>query len=134
MNLRKRYLVHRKFQLDFTLKVLLAVFAPVFICTIFVSLYLIIGGWLPGAHLQHLLNPGFWFAFLLRALPVAFAVIVFTILFSHRIAGPVKRMQAACRERDRGQKPSPIILRKKDYFHRLAQKLNLLMESPERAE
>lgn len=134
MNLRKGYLVHRKFQLDFTMKVLLAVFLPVFICTIFVSLYLIFGGWLPGAYLHPLLNPSFWSAFLLRAVMVAFAVIVFSILFSHRIAGPMKRIQAVCRERDSGQKFSPIILRKKDYFHRLAQKLNLLMESPEKAE
>jgi hypothetical protein len=129
MNLRRRYVVHQKFQLDFTLKIFAAVFGPVIFCTLFVVLYLKIGGWLAGVQLNPLLDPGFWSVFLLRALPIAFAVFVFSILFSHRIAGPVKRMQNVCEELVKGRKTAQITLRKKDYFHRFAAKLNLLNES-----
>lgn len=126
MNKRKRYVIHKRFQWQFTFWVSVAVFAPVVISTLFVFIVLNKSGWLPVIQPGFYLHPGFWSFFLSRAIPVSFAVIVFSILFSHRIAGSIKRMQMACDRFARGMDESQIILRKKDYFQSLADKLNKL--------
>ena len=126
MHYRKRYVIHKRFQFDFTMKILAVVFAPVLLCTLFFLFYLQMKGWMTGMASGSLINLGFIFSFLLRALPVAFVILIFSIFFSHRIAGPVNRMQKACEHLAGGQPVSRITLRKKDYFHEFATKLNLL--------
>ena len=126
MNKRKRYLVNKKFQWNFTFWVLVAVFIPVVVCTLFIFIYLKKSGWLPEIQPDFYMNTGFWSLFLSRAIPVTFAVAVFSILLSHRIAGSIKRMQIACDRLARGVGDTPITLRKNDYFQGLARKLNRL--------
>lgn len=129
MNHRRRYLVHKKFQLDFTAKILIACFTPMIICTLFVVLYIVISSWLSGASAGDLIDGEFFAMFFMRALPVAFAIFVFSIFFSHRIAGPIRRMQILCEPESGDSTSHRIVLRRRDYFHRLAERLNLLCES-----
>ena len=123
MNYRKRYVIHKRFQFDFTIKILAVVFAPVLTCTLFFLLYLHLSGWMNGITASPFVNSGFILSFLLRALPVIFVIFIFSIFFSHRIAGPVIRMQKACEQLADGESVPRITLRKRDYFH---QKNNIL--------
>jgi hypothetical protein len=124
MNTRKRYLIHKKFQSDFTLKVLTAILFPMVVCTLFIVIYLKTTGWMSGTLPEGGLESTFWFSILLRAVPVAFVILVFSVLFSHRIAGPVRRMQNAFEGLAQGVAIKDLRLRKKDFFHNIANKLN----------
>ncbi len=129
MNLRKQYLVHHRFQWNFALRVFLAVYLPVIACSTAMMLFLTHSASLPFGDLIRMLSSvDFWQGYLLRALPLAFVVGIFSILFSHRIAGPIGKMQRQCRRMSNGYALSRIALRRKDYFQRLAWKLNLLNE------
>ncbi|MBU1881780.1 hypothetical protein KKA08_07065, partial [bacterium] len=93
MYARKQYFIHKKFQVDFIVKVLLAMLAPVTLCTLFFFAYLAFLAD-PAARLS--IAPGvleFLPSILIRLLPVCFAAVVFSMFFSHRIAGPVKKMR-----------------------------------------
>jgi hypothetical protein len=127
MNLRKQYLVHHRFQWNFACRVFLAIYLPVIICSVIMMLILIRSTRLPFGDLIRMLSAvDFWQGYLLRALPLAFVVGIFSILFSHRIAGPIGKMQRQCRRMSSGYALSRIALRRKDYFQRFAWKLNLL--------
>lgn len=127
MNLRKQYLVHHKFQWDFAFRVFLAVYLPVVACSAVMMLMLTYTARLPfGDVIRMLSSAEFWQGYLLRVLPLAFVVGIFSILFSHRIAGPIGKMQRQCRRMSGGYALSRIALRRKDYFQRFAWKLNLL--------
>ncbi len=61
-------------------------------------------------------------------LPLSLVFIWVVVLeLSHRIAGPLYRMEKDLEERIRGTKQGPIMLRKKDELKSLADKINKLM-------
>jgi hypothetical protein len=124
MTMRRKFLVHLKFQKDFTGRIFLAIFMPVIVCIVF--FLLMITSALPQTlgTIKPLVDGNFWGTFLLRALPIGFAVFVFSIFFSHRIAGPIRKMQNICDGYQKGQQPPPITLRKNDYFRGFAGKLD----------
>jgi len=128
MHARKHYLIHKKFQVDFIIKVLLAMLTPVVVCTLFFLSYLIFRAD-PSVKLDF--APGvldFLPTILLRLVPVCFAAIVFSVFFSHRIAGPVKKMSRVMSRMADGEPTAAIKLRKNDYFHNMAIKINKLSE------
>ena len=62
------------------------------------------------------------------AVPIALIVIwVVALELSHRISGPLYRMEKELDEKMSGQSKGPIRLRKKDEFQGLAAKLNKLL-------
>ncbi len=124
MYIRRKYIVHRRFQTDFSAKVLIAILVPMISSCLFVIAFLQFSGWMNGDGLQGFMGEGFVLSFLLRVLPVGFVILVFSVLFSHRIAGPVKKMQNACDNLAEGHPAKHISLRKNDYFKSLAAKLN----------
>lgn len=130
MNNRRQYVIHRRFQWDFTFKVVLALFTPAMVCSLFLFIYLYAGGGTDaGNQLYPLTASGLGIGFVIRLLPLMLATVVFSILFSHRIAGPLKRMQSKCADLTRKNEPShPMMLRKRDFFHDLANKMNLIVE------
>jgi membrane-anchored glycerophosphoryl diester phosphodiesterase (GDPDase) len=70
---------------------------------------------------------------LLVALPVVLVVIWFVSLeLSHRIAGPVFRLEKELDDRIEGKKTGPIQLREKDELKSLADKINRLVEGDRR--
>ena len=65
---------------------------------------------------------------ILIALPISLFVIWFIALeLSHRVAGPLYRLEKELDERISGEKKSPIILRAKDELKALADKINKLI-------
>ncbi|MDD3726356.1 MAG: hypothetical protein PHI44_04100 [Candidatus Ratteibacteria bacterium] len=50
------------------------------------------------------------------------------VLYLHRIAGPIYRIERTIREMVEGKKVEPIRLRKKDFFKSLAEAINKLIE------
>jgi len=65
---------------------------------------------------------------ILIALPVALFIIWFMALeLSHRIAGPLYRLEKELNERIEGKKSGPIQLREKDELKALADKINRLI-------
>ncbi len=125
--MRKQYIVHKKFQTDFTVKILLAIVGPMLLSSLFILFHLWTSGWMGNDGFTGL-GEAFLYSFVLRTLPISFAIFVFSVLFSHRIAGPVRRMQKACNNLSKNIPTNKIILRKKDYFQSLADKLNLINE------
>jgi hypothetical protein len=126
MSARKHYFIHKRFQTDFTLKIVAAILLPVVVCTLFIVIYLETAGWLGATLPDQGVKSSFWFSFLLRVIPVAFIIFVFSVLFSHRIAGPVRRMQNTFKGLPEAASADSIRLRKKDFFHDIAKKLNML--------
>ena len=53
-----------------------------------------------------------------------FLIIFFSILFSHRIAGPIYKIKSQLREYQTGKKINPITLREKDFLKDLAEVIN----------
>ena len=65
---------------------------------------------------------------ILIALPITLFVIWFIALeLSHRIAGPLYRLEKELNERIDGKKSGPIQLREKDELKELADKINKLI-------
>ena len=65
---------------------------------------------------------------ILIALPIALFVIWFMALeLSHRIAGPLYRLEKELNDRIEGNKSGPIQLREKDELRALADKINKLI-------
>ncbi len=126
MNLRRQYLNHRRFQWDFALRVFLTIFGSVLVCNAFLLIYLQFAGNSPAVGSRLLFSGEIWLGFLWRTLLLAFVVCVFSILFSHRIAGPMRRLQNLLQEAAAGGSQRAITLRRKDYFHQFAAKLNQL--------
>jgi nitrogen fixation/metabolism regulation signal transduction histidine kinase len=67
---------------------------------------------------------------ILIALPIALFVIWFMALeLSHRIAGPLYRLEKELNDRIEGKKSGPIQLREKDELRVLADKINRLIKN-----
>ncbi len=67
--------------------------------------------------------------YLLSSILVISGVIVITLFYSHRVAGPLYRLSVAAREISEGELSSPVRLRKSDVVHPLAETLNEVSES-----
>ena len=71
---------------------------------------------------------------ILVSLPIALFFIWFAALeLSHRIAGPIYRLEKELTDRLEGKKTGPIQLREKDELKQLADKINSLMERSKQA-
>lgn len=88
-------------------------------------------GLLVGADLEELEPAGREFLILHRriwpaVLFVLAGVFAYTALFSHRIAGPIYRINAVLQAMLRGEYPKSVALRKADHFHETAELLERL--------
>jgi HAMP domain-containing protein len=66
--------------------------------------------------------------YLLSSIFVISGVIIITIFYSHRVAGPLYRLSVAAKEISEGLPASPVRLRKSDVVHPLADTLNELAD------
>lgn len=129
-NRRKARLVDRRFQLGLAWRMLL-VFLLFFASGIFLVFAPSMFGLLTGVDLAELepaaqefliLHQRVWPAVLL----VLAGVFVYTLIASHRIAGPIYRINAVLRMMLQDEYPKSVTLRKGDHFHETAQLLELL--------
>lgn len=137
-NKRKVYLINRQFQIRF---ILFSILSSVIICCIFFALNWYFFWRFETVGLAIGLTPGsVFFEFLSRqqvflntiffvGAGVTLLVLVFMgLIFSHRIAGPLYRLNNHMSDVAKGETNSNISFRKKDYFPELADSLNLLLD------
>jgi hypothetical protein len=127
---RRIRMVDRRYQLGMAWRMLLA-FLLFFAIGIFLVFAPSMFGLLVGADLEELEPAGREFLILHRriwpaVLFVLAGVFVYTALFSHRIAGPIYRINAVLQAMLRGEYPKSVALRKADHFHETAELLERL--------
>lgn len=127
---RRIRMVDRRYQLGMAWRMLLA-FLLFFAIGIFLVFAPSMFGLLVGADLEELEPAGREFLILHRriwpaVLFVLAGVFVYTALFSHRIAGPIYRINAVLQAMLRGEYPKSVTLRKADHFHETAELLERL--------
>ena len=127
---RRIRMVDRRYQLGMAWRMLLA-FLLFFAIGIFLVFAPSMFGLLMGADLSELEPAGREFLILHRriwpaVLFVLAGVFVYTALSSHRIAGPIYRINAVLQAMLRGEYPKSVTLRKTDHFHQTAELLERL--------
>ena len=130
MERRKRvhYLINRKMQLGFTLRfmfvtVLFALFVGF---EVYLTVWPVVSQFVP-RELMHLVRGQVLLRTLLFLVPIILVIASFTILISHRLAGPLFRIQRTIDEVVRGEDTENIHLRKHDELKDLAGKINELI-------
>lgn len=130
MERRKRlhYLVNRKMQLGFTLRFMFVtlLFALFIGFEVYLTAWPVVSQFVP-AELMHLVRRQVLFRTLFFLVPVILVIAFFTIVMSHRVAGPLFRIQRAIDEVVRGEDVQDIRLRKNDELKELAEKINELI-------
>lgn len=129
---RKSRMVDRQYQFGLAWRMLL-VFLLFFAAGIFVVFAPSMFGLLTGADLSDLEPAAQEFLILHRriwpaVLVVLAGVFVYTLLFSHRIAGPIHRINQVLQMMLRGDYPGSVTLRRGDHFHQTAELLERLSE------
>jgi hypothetical protein len=112
---------------------MLLVFLLFFAIGIFVVFAPSMFGLLTGADLAELEPAAQEFLILHRriwpaVLVVLAGVFVYTLLFSHRIVGPIHRINQVLHNMLRGEYPGSVTLRKGDHFHQTAELLERLSQ------
>jgi len=135
---RKTRLADRRFQFGLAWRMLL-VFLLFFAAGILLVFAPSIIGLLTGADLAELkpaaeelliLHQRIWPAVLF----VLVGIFLYTLVFSHRIAGPIKRINKAIEMMLRGEYPKNITLRKGDHFQETAKLLERLSQQIDRQQ
>ncbi|MDX1815691.1 MAG: hypothetical protein R3239_07000 [Thermodesulfobacteriota bacterium] len=135
---RKTRLADRQFQFGLAWRMLL-VFLLFFVAGILLVFAPSVIGLLTGADLAELkpaaeeliiLHQRIWPAVLF----ILVGVFLYTLLFSHRIAGPIYRINKAIEMMLRGEYPKSITLRKGDHFQETAELLERLSQQIDRQQ
>jgi hypothetical protein len=130
VNRRRPRLIDRSFQLGLAWRMMLA-FLAFFLGGLLIvfgpSVYLLATGSTlaqlePAAREFLVLHQRVWPA----ALFIFGGVFVYTLVFSHRIAGPIYRINAVLRQWIEGEPPRKVTLRRGDFFHDTAELLEAL--------
>jgi HAMP domain-containing protein len=126
---RIRYLVNSGLQLGFTVRfVVIAVLFALFIgFQVYFTIWPVVSDFVPAPVMslvrhQILVRTAFFL------IPAVFVIFAFSIVISHRIAGPLLRIQRTIDRVIQGEDVEPLKLRKKDELKELAGKINDLME------
>lgn len=132
-NRRKGRLVDRQFQIGLAWRMLL-VFLLLFLTGIFLVFAPSMLGLLAGGTVESLEPAATEFLILHRRIWPAVVVVLFgmfayTIVVSHRIAGPVYRINEVLRKMIRGEFPARVTFRKGDYFQETADLLETLSKT-----
>ncbi|HJX14987.1 MAG TPA: hypothetical protein VJ386_04585 [Candidatus Deferrimicrobiaceae bacterium] len=129
-NRRKSRLVDRRFQLGIAWRMLVA-FLLFFVVGIFLVFAPSMIALLTGTDLEKLGPASEEFLILHRriwpaVLVVLAGVFVYTLVFSHRIAGPIYRINSVLQLMLKGEYPEKVTLRKGDHFQSTAELLESL--------
>ena len=128
---RTRYLVNRKLQLGVTLRLLavLALFALFMLFESWMVLWPALSAHIPEPDMPEFLRQiGFRLA--LFGIPVAFVIAAMGIVLTHRIAGPLLRIERTLDDLLERGEAHPIQLRKHDELKSLCLRVNRVIELP----
>lgn len=128
MTTRGKYLVKKSMQLGLTLRFLFLII--IFSLFIGFETYITIWPAVSGAVPQDLLDlvmDQIFFRLICFIVPVIFVITAFSIVFSHRIAGPIYRLEDTLDRLIREEDVETIRLRKGDALKELVEKINSLI-------
>lgn len=128
MRRRVNFLVKTGLQLGLTLRFLfLIVFFAIFVgFEVFVSIWPVVSEAIPG-DLMHLVRNQIFFRLICFAIPVVFVIAACSIVFTHRIAGPLSRLEETLKRLVKGEDVEHIHIRKTDELKELASRINDLI-------
>ena len=126
---RRRLLVNRSLQFPFVNAMVLAlcVMAAACLAAVFLAVRITLSTYelSSDALIVALFNTVFWLVMVETAVIIPF-VIWFGIWLTHKVAGPLVRIQAALAQMSRGDAPAQVRLRKGDMLTDLAEAINRL--------
>jgi len=133
-NRRRTYLISKKFQLKYTAIIVVFMFLISWLAgyTVYYTVFILLGEKLANVYPQGRLIAIFKtvnFTLLTRMALLLPFVIILSILLSHKIAGPVFRMERYLSEVARGNLSSVLKLRKRDELQNLAGAINKMTHS-----
>jgi len=125
---RRNYLIKKKMQLGMSFRFLLTMvlFSLFLAFEVYVTIWPVVSS-VMDEELRGLIVSQILFRAICFAFPVLFVMAAFSVIFSHRIAGPVYRLEKTIDEMAQGKDVEPICLRKGDELKDLARKINSLM-------
>ena len=131
---RRQYFIVPGLQLRFARFVIVFVFISSILTavTVFYTTFLMLGDKLADVYPQGRLTPIFksvHMAFLLNVLILLPVIFCFSIIFSHRIAGPLPKIYEALRQIGRGDFRVNLVLRERDELKDLAQEINQMAKN-----
>jgi sensor histidine kinase YesM len=128
MTTRGKYLIKKSMQLGLTIRFLfLIIIFSLFIgFEVYITIWPAVSGVIP-QDLLDLVMDQIFFRLICFILPVIFVITAFSIVFSHRIAGPIYRLENTLDRLIRGEDVETIRLRKGDALKELIEKINSLI-------
>lgn len=128
MRIRRHYLINKKMQLGLTFRFLfLTILLSLFIgFEVYITVWPVVSGVI-SKDLMNLIRYQIFFRSLFFVLPLLFVIVAFSIIFSHRIAGPVYRLERTLDMVIKGEDVRDIKLRKGDELQELAARINDLI-------
>ncbi len=130
---RFRYLVNRRFQLLLVFKSLLILFlfALFILFEAYIAIWLVLSTYLSDAEVMEIIQT-ITFRFAFFCIPIGFVIFLMGIVFTHRIAGPLLKIERTLDEVIEGRDVQPISLRKHDELKSLCMRINRIIEMLER--
>ena len=128
MKIRIQYLIKTRMQLGLAQRFLLIIsmlFAFVGF-EAYITVWPVVAEFVPDVSMG-LMNRLILIRFLYFVFPILFVIAAVTVIFSHRIAGPIYRIERTLDELIQGQDPARIQLRRGDELKGLAGRINTLI-------
>jgi len=128
MTKRVHFLTNKRMQLGLTLRFLLVtvLFALFVGFEVYITIWPVVSEAIPG-ELVALVRSQIVYRVLFFSIPLVFVITAFSIVFTHRIAGPLYRVETMLERFLKGEEIGDIQLRKEDELQGLAQKINALL-------
>ena len=125
MKTRGRYLIKKGMQLGLTLRFLflIIVFALFIAFEVYITIWPVVSTAIP-EDLIELVTHQIYFRLFCFIFPVAFVIAAFSIVFSHRIAGPIYRLEQTLERFIRGEDVEPVQVRRGDELKDFVEKIN----------
>jgi hypothetical protein len=125
---RRTYLIKKGMQLKATGRVtFIAIFFSLFVVfEVYITIWPVVSGFLP-KDMMSLVQQRIFFRAIFFLLPFIFVIATSSILLSHRIAGPLYRIELTLDKLIQGEDVEYIHLRKNDELKELAEKINRLI-------
>jgi signal transduction histidine kinase len=122
------YLIKRQMQQGVTIRFLMVtiLFALFMGFEVYISIWPVVSEFVPRDVLS-LVRRQVMIRTVLFLIPIILVIVSFAILISHRVAGPLYRINRTIDDVVRGENAEPIRLRKKDELKGLASKVNELI-------
>jgi signal transduction histidine kinase len=128
MTTRGKYLIKKSMQLGLTLRFLflIIVFSLFIGFEVYITIWPVVSVAIP-QDLLDLVMDQIFFRLICFIFPVIFVITAFSIVFSHRIAGPIYRLENTLDRLIRGEDVETLRLRKGDALKEFAEKINSLI-------